>query len=1451
MMYTTYSSSSIISLRTYSAFNDYSFCSIEKCPSICCSCCSFPVNSCKLVVPTNPSILYGLRQSTLIQCPPSRRFILGSSDRYCCRSSIYDVGRCCCLESRCVKQERVVGLGRKSCNEECCVKEKRGIDVDKIRGRIGMPKRDFRSNALGDVEAMLSLLSEEVVEECGVVREKKRSSPREGKAVSKPNIERFKDRKPNVVIEKLKDRQPNVVNERLKDRKPNVDSVYREGDWKNYRLESGGRVQARFEGNKRDEERESSSIDEDGRLRRRESSSSYYSLSDSGDFGSDVEVEIQQDQFVGELLTSQKKDSRKSGGVVISEATKQDWERYRDEKDQELRSSKRDDFKVGGSIQRDWRKKSEKKLTADSEETDSRYFEQSKLSQAQQSSSMIASSSKKHLNYQEQSTSDVKSFGQSNSHNQNNNRSSRHSKSSSHHEYLTQKNRENVESSSTTWRRSGQEDDLKMVGSVQDTGCEYCKTSGRNMDKRMTQSDFQGHAGPTGMSAKLTTSAESLRENRQRKHDMSLSSHQSSVEEKSKQHDQIHVVTGQTSAERKSQHYHDIIFTDAIHAESSLRETQQSEAQIRNLMEKSKTTTENQSESRRRKEEKSSISLQTSHKEENKQHDDICLGTSLVDAGRKLQHYSGIMDTDASYSQDTLKSQQQSEIRMKLLEEKTASLVAAEEVKRLRQELDGKVTKNPKSSIVPHAERGDSGVHSSDLEVNSQSCSDRRVYNEQSFLKSKVKSVEELVEKRKRIDETIVLSTLRSEVQGPATGQFSGEATISQPSVPLISQTAVQQFSGEEAKSGKLVMTSPPYQSVSSSQFQEASSSSVRNDMGKTEEAGSGSSLKHPQSRTSSSYGEVYGSKSMSGEEYNHRDALISAARMQETSTQIVGEFTEKMRLEASSSDTSTENKLEKLDLKLQDKKYMLKGSNESDFDKTDLQKQGSEHPPQVASPNPKKKKAKKLDSKRSSADSETKGSSDQMWDVKDHFVHEASEMESLESPASGSVAVVRTGKSLWSTVANVCRLRWGSHSEKQKSPGEGKTSPSGSAGGESWFSGNEADDAVDDDDGIKAEQLGLLQEATSDQLLMETPRSQSKKDIVVNMDDKLSKVDAGASSSSSVVQSSSLSGDAFVSENINLNVPRLMSLSSPSMDLSKSSVSQLRRSNAFEDIDEPENNEAPISPSSETDVIASEGTDVIASEGTDELKTKKLQRSKVVLQRYDEWEDAYRREREQRKVDEIFMREALSEAMKAADAWEVPVGAVLVQNGKIIARGYNLVEELRDSTAHAEMLCIREASNFLRTWRLSETTLYVTLEPCPMCAGAILQARISTLVWGAPNKLLGADGSWIRLFPDGVEAEQHPEESEKPAAPVHPFHPKMDIRRGILQEECADIMQQFFQLKRRKAKAKAKEKDTSSSDESGQPSCFPKPHHRSKLLHKMHNVFHPSKQQADQSSGK
>ncbi|XP_062232936.1 tRNA(adenine(34)) deaminase, chloroplastic [Phragmites australis] len=245
---------------------------------------------------------------------------------------------------------------------------------------------------------------------------------------------------------------------------------------------------------------------------------------------------------------------------------------------------------------------------------------------------------------------------------------------------------------------------------------------------------------------------------------------------------------------------------------------------------------------------------------------------------------------------------------------------------------------------------------------------------------------------------------------------------------------------------------------------------------------------------------------------------------------------------------------------------------------------------------------------------------------------------------------------------------------------------------------------------------------------------------------------------------------------------------------------------------------------------VVQEAPEVIRTEGKDaELKRRMFQRNKQVLKEtFDEWEEAYQRDADQRKADELFMREALLEAQRAADIWEVPVGAVLVQNGEIIARGCNLVEDLRDSTAHAEIVCIREASNKLKTWRLADTTLYVTLEPCAMCAGAILQARIDTVVWGAPNKLLGADGSWVRLFPgDGQTSTLDSSNQSQTAGPIHPFHPKITIRRGVLSVECSEIMQQFFQLRRKK-----KQKPQSP------PRAHHQGHHPIKFFSKMHNMF-------------
>lgn len=147
-------------------------------------------------------------------------------------------------------------------------------------------------------------------------------------------------------------------------------------------------------------------------------------------------------------------------------------------------------------------------------------------------------------------------------------------------------------------------------------------------------------------------------------------------------------------------------------------------------------------------------------------------------------------------------------------------------------------------------------------------------------------------------------------------------------------------------------------------------------------------------------------------------------------------------------------------------------------------------------------------------------------------------------------------------------------------------------------------------------------------------------------------------------------------------------------------------------------------------------------------------------------------------------MLEALKEAYKAFEAEEVPVGAVLVHKGRIISRGYNQVEMLKDATAHAEMLCLTAGSVALENWRLLDTTLYCTLEPCAMCAGAAILCRVPRLVWGAKDLRHGVHGSWINLFEKN-----------------HPIH-TVAIKGGILEEPAAWLMKEFFKSRRIKDEA-------------------------------------------------
>jgi tRNA(adenine34) deaminase len=148
----------------------------------------------------------------------------------------------------------------------------------------------------------------------------------------------------------------------------------------------------------------------------------------------------------------------------------------------------------------------------------------------------------------------------------------------------------------------------------------------------------------------------------------------------------------------------------------------------------------------------------------------------------------------------------------------------------------------------------------------------------------------------------------------------------------------------------------------------------------------------------------------------------------------------------------------------------------------------------------------------------------------------------------------------------------------------------------------------------------------------------------------------------------------------------------------------------------------------------------------------------------------------------ERYMQEALAEARAAHERGEIPVGAVAVHNGQIIGRGHNLREELGDPSAHAEMIALREAAQALGGWRLSEVTLYCTMEPCPMCAGAMVLARLPRLVYGVEDPKSGAAGSVFNI----VRSPR--------------LNHRVQVIRGVLVEESRDLLDLFFNdLRRRK----------------------------------------------------
>jgi tRNA(adenine34) deaminase len=151
-----------------------------------------------------------------------------------------------------------------------------------------------------------------------------------------------------------------------------------------------------------------------------------------------------------------------------------------------------------------------------------------------------------------------------------------------------------------------------------------------------------------------------------------------------------------------------------------------------------------------------------------------------------------------------------------------------------------------------------------------------------------------------------------------------------------------------------------------------------------------------------------------------------------------------------------------------------------------------------------------------------------------------------------------------------------------------------------------------------------------------------------------------------------------------------------------------------------------------------------------------------------------------QQQIDERYMRMAIDAALVAEENGDVPIGTVIVHENRVIGRAYNQREQLQDPTAHAEIIALTQAAAALGLWRLHGCTIYVTLEPCPMCAGALVLARLDRLIYGCPDPKTGACGSLYDIVRDGR------------------LNHRLDVTAGVLADDCATLLQDFFRQRRR-----------------------------------------------------
>ena len=658
--------------------------------------------------------------------------------------------------------------------------------------------------------------------------------------------------------------------------------------------------------------------------------------------------------------------------------------------------------------------------------------------------------------------------------------------------------------------------------------------------------------------------------------------------------------------------------------------------------------------------------------------------TGEINSRRKFQQFTEISDIHDSDIQNYSISQTQHEARVNK-QEGNLNLVSGSrpDAKKQYLQTDETTIRRNESRKVSQDATNLSIVHPSDArtDTNPQRTSEKRVSNQEVNLSSVVKSVEETRERYYQTDERLVQTRSRKEVEKPSKllhfiEAAPGDSSSPQSSLDLVAQSRMQQIAAEERDKiiSQATMKPPPFQSVERGPLHAKLTSGFATPevSGATPESGFSDSSTLPPKRSptlqrcgESRKGETYMEPLNVGPE----DVLGSADRLEKSSMHFVGGFIEKVRQDVFTSEIQKE--------RVSEANLLCEGEIPEKHKQKSLIQHGSEN-----------LQLKEHDSRRSSGGSGTKGPSDEMWDVTDPSLQQPPKTEAAEGTTTTGTAIIRkTGRSFWSVIADVVRMRWGTHSETHNSAMKsgGRSSPNESVRSEAWFSGNEPDEH--NDKNAKREKRSTRQESLScDQpQLGKTPTlNQGEGSQATSSKDQKKHGELDMPSSSVLESGSVLKSNSSASgkESLGWYENAESFQGSPSSSLVVESTTptpskHIRRSPSGEDVSSI--TETVRSGSSSMEMMGQKAV-VPSSEmsGTEEkageLKRRKLQRNKQVLRdRFDEWEEAYILESEQRKIDEMFMREALLEAKKAADAWEVPVGAVLVQHGKIISRGCNL----------------------------------------------------------------------------------------------------------------------------------------------------------------------------------